>query len=69
MNEIKKRLDSIDDERTKFHLHELVVDKHVELTQSRETSSFLSQPELYGRDGDKEKMRMYVGARMLSCTL
>ncbi|XP_057477597.1 putative disease resistance protein RGA4 isoform X2 [Actinidia eriantha] len=56
MNEIKERLDEIADERTKFNLREVVVDKHVELAQSRETSSFPSQRELYGRDEDKEKI-------------
>ncbi|GFZ16348.1 hypothetical protein Acr_25g0007570 [Actinidia rufa] len=56
MNEIKERLDAIADERTKFHLREVVVDKQVELAQSRETSSFPSQRELYGRYEDKEKI-------------
>ncbi|GMQ04052.1 hypothetical protein CsSME_00049615 [Camellia sinensis var. sinensis] len=40
----------------KFHLHEEAVEKRVEYAESRETSSFITQPELYGRDEDKEKI-------------
>ncbi|GFZ16346.1 hypothetical protein Acr_25g0007550 [Actinidia rufa] len=46
MNEIKERLDEIADERTKFHFSEVVVDKKVELAQSREIESLLIQPKL-----------------------
>ncbi|KAL7188019.1 hypothetical protein ACSBR1_037959 [Camellia fascicularis] len=55
IKDIIVKLDAIAATR-KFHLHEGSVEKRVEYAESRETSSFITQPELYGRDEDKEKI-------------
>ncbi|XP_058188981.1 putative disease resistance protein RGA1 [Rhododendron vialii] len=56
MKEITEDLNAIAEERNKFHLCEAVVSKRDEFANSRETSSFLTQPEVYGRDEDKQKI-------------
>ncbi|XP_028052102.1 putative disease resistance protein RGA1 [Camellia sinensis] len=49
---ITGKFDAIAANRSKFHLKE----KQVEYDVSRETSSVITQPQLYGRDVDKEKI-------------
>ncbi|KAI8530677.1 hypothetical protein RHMOL_Rhmol11G0078300 [Rhododendron molle] len=56
MKEITEDLSAIAEERNKFHLREAVVDKQDEFADSRETSSFLTQSEVYGRDEEKQKI-------------
>ncbi|KAL6985651.1 hypothetical protein U1Q18_019026 [Sarracenia purpurea var. burkii] len=57
MKEIIENLSAIADERSKFHLRETVAEeKGIELVKRRETSSLLTQPQLYGRDEDREKI-------------
>ncbi|KAF7126655.1 hypothetical protein RHSIM_Rhsim11G0026900 [Rhododendron simsii] len=56
MKAITEDLSAIAEERNKFHLREAVVGKRDEFADSRETSSFLTQSEVYGRDEDKQKI-------------
>ncbi|XAR64979.1 hypothetical protein NMG60_11008889 [Bertholletia excelsa] len=56
MKEITQTLDSIADERSKFHLREVLVDNWVKYNPRRETGSILTQSKVYGRDDDKENI-------------
>ncbi|KAI8019693.1 putative disease resistance protein RGA3 [Camellia lanceoleosa] len=57
IKEITQKLDAIAANRSKFHLTEgVVVVTRVEYDVSRETSSVITEPQLYGRDEDKEKI-------------
>ncbi|XP_028073414.1 putative disease resistance protein RGA3 [Camellia sinensis] len=55
------------EERMKFHLREVVVEKRVELADRRETSSALTQPQLYGREEDKEKIVKMLVENICDC--
>ncbi|KAK9105365.1 hypothetical protein Scep_022209 [Stephania cephalantha] len=54
---VVERLDTIAAEKAKFHFREGVVDKGDNSDAERRlTSSFVTEPEVYGRDEDKEKI-------------
>ncbi|CAL5394451.1 unnamed protein product [Camellia sinensis] len=56
---LEKNLNAIAEERMKFHLREVVLEKRV--AERRETNSALTQRQLYGREEDKEKIvKMFV---------
>ncbi|KAH7862523.1 hypothetical protein Vadar_006039 [Vaccinium darrowii] len=54
MKEMPEKLGSIANEHQKFHFSETVVENRDEFIESRETSSLLTQPILYGRNEDKD---------------
>ncbi|XAR64978.1 hypothetical protein NMG60_11008888 [Bertholletia excelsa] len=56
MKEITQTLDLIADERSKFHLREVLVDNWVKYYPRRETGSISTQSKVYGRDVDKENI-------------
>ncbi|XP_059656967.1 putative disease resistance protein RGA3 [Cornus florida] len=57
MKEINENLDAIANERTQFHLQEVVVVNRVEISEWRETNSFLNKGDVvYGREKDKESI-------------
>ncbi|XP_015865627.3 putative disease resistance protein RGA3 [Ziziphus jujuba] len=56
LNKIKDRLDEIANERVKFHLQEVVVDRRTRIREMRQTSSIITQPQVYGREEDKERI-------------
>ncbi|XP_059657042.1 disease resistance protein RGA2-like [Cornus florida] len=56
MKEINEKLNAIAEERSKFHLHDAVVANRVGIPEWRETSSFLTEPHVYGREDDKESI-------------
>ncbi|XP_028101635.1 putative disease resistance protein RGA4 [Camellia sinensis] len=61
IKEITQKLDAIAANRSKFHLTEgVVVVRRVEYDVSRETSSVITEPQLYGRDEDKEKIVKFL---------
>ncbi|KAL7188012.1 hypothetical protein ACSBR1_037952 [Camellia fascicularis] len=61
IKEITQKLDAIAANRSKFHLTErVVVEMRVEYNVSRETSSVITEPQLYGRDEDKEKIVKFL---------
>ncbi|CAL5436204.1 unnamed protein product [Camellia sinensis] len=61
IKEITEKFDAIAANRSKFHLNErVVVEKRVEYDVSRETSSFITQPQLYGRDEDRDKIVKFL---------
>ncbi|XP_028124738.1 putative disease resistance protein RGA1 [Camellia sinensis] len=61
IKEITQKLDAIAANRSKFHLTErVVVESKVEYDVSRETSSVITEPQLYGRDEDKEKIVKFL---------
>ncbi|KAF7809252.1 putative disease resistance protein RGA3 [Senna tora] len=55
MKDIRVRLDEIAEERLKFHLREVVTER-VEIMEWRQTTSVITQPQVYGREEDKEKI-------------
>ncbi|KAL6512053.1 Iron ascorbate-dependent oxidoreductase [Orobanche gracilis] len=56
MKNIRERLDEIAEERSKFHLTETVSEKRRGVLNWRQTTSIISQPQVYGRDEDKDKI-------------
>ncbi|XP_031279491.1 putative disease resistance protein RGA3 [Pistacia vera] len=54
MKEIRERLDEIAEERTQFHLNEVVPQSGAEVGEERQTGSIITQSHVYGRDEDKE---------------
>lgn len=54
MKDIRERFDAIAEERLKFHLREAVVDVEVGDMESRHTSSLINEPEIIGRNEEKE---------------
>ncbi|XP_028090395.1 putative disease resistance protein RGA4 [Camellia sinensis] len=67
MKDTIENLNAIAEERMKFHLREVVVEKRVELADRRETSSALTQPQLYGREEDKEKIVKMLVENICDC--
>ncbi|CAL5394454.1 unnamed protein product [Camellia sinensis] len=67
MKDTLENLNAIAEERMKFHLREVVVEKRVELADRRETSSALTQPQLYGREEDKEKIVKMLVENISDC--
>ncbi|CAL5394450.1 unnamed protein product [Camellia sinensis] len=67
MKDAIENLNAIAEERMKFHLREVVVEKRVELADRRETSSALTQPQLYGREEDKEKIVKMLVENICDC--
>jgi len=56
MKRIRERLDEIAEERSKFHLTEMVREKRDGVIDWRQTTSIISQPQVFGRDDDRDKM-------------
>jgi hypothetical protein len=56
MKNIQERLDEIAAERTKFHLTEIVREKRSGVPDWRQTTSIISQLQVYGRDEDTNKI-------------
>ncbi|MCI07691.1 NB-ARC domain disease resistance protein, partial [Trifolium medium] len=56
MKNIRERLNEIAEERTKFHLTEIVREKRSGVLDWRQTTSIISQPRVYGRDEHKDKI-------------
>ncbi|GAU47908.1 hypothetical protein TSUD_238750 [Trifolium subterraneum] len=56
MKSIRERLDEIAEERRKFHLTEMVREKRSGFLDRRQTTSIITQPQVYGRDEQKEKI-------------
>ncbi|KAL3330764.1 hypothetical protein AABB24_034537 [Solanum stoloniferum] len=53
MNQVMKKLNAIAEERKNFHLHEKIVERQV---VRRETGSVLTEPQVYGRDKEKDEI-------------
>ncbi|XP_057758803.1 putative disease resistance protein RGA3 isoform X1 [Arachis stenosperma] len=58
MKRMRETLQNIAEERKMFHLCERIAttDKKAELMEWRQTSSVITQPEIYGREEDKERV-------------
>ncbi|XP_027362805.1 putative disease resistance protein RGA4 [Abrus precatorius] len=56
MNRISERLDEIAEERAKFHLSETVRERKTVVIDWRQTTSIISQPQVFGREEDKDKI-------------
>ncbi|CAL5188913.1 unnamed protein product [Lathyrus oleraceus] len=56
MKKLRERLDEIAEERTKFHLTEILREKRSGVLDWRQTTSTITQPQVYGRDEDKDKI-------------
>ncbi|KAK9105499.1 hypothetical protein Scep_022343 [Stephania cephalantha] len=64
---VVERLDEIAAEKAKFHFREGVMEtEHVSDAERRHTSSFVTEPRVYGRDDDKEKIVQLLLANMNS---
>ncbi|XVE91610.1 hypothetical protein REPUB_Repub01dG0025000 [Reevesia pubescens] len=51
---VREKLDAIAEERTKFHLREGVTEVEIQRKEDRETSSLVTESEVYGRKNEKE---------------
>ncbi|KAI4348148.1 hypothetical protein L6164_008907 [Bauhinia variegata] len=67
VKEIRERLDQIAEERQKFHLQEGIVERGTEVVESRQTSSIIAQPRVYGRDEDREKIVEFLLRHASDC--
>ncbi|PNY14731.1 resistance protein [Trifolium pratense] len=56
MKRIRERLDEIAAERSKFHLTEMPRERKGGVLDWRQTTSIVTQPIVYGRDGEKDKI-------------
>ncbi|XP_045812733.1 putative disease resistance protein RGA1 isoform X3 [Trifolium pratense] len=56
MKRIRERLDEIAEERSKFHLTEIARERRSRVLDWRQTTSIISQPQVYGRNEDKDKI-------------
>ncbi|RDX65328.1 putative disease resistance protein RGA3, partial [Mucuna pruriens] len=56
MKSISKRLEEIAEERTKFHLTETLPERRSKVMEWRQTTSFVTQPQVYGREEDVDKI-------------
>ncbi|KAL5738787.1 hypothetical protein ACOSP7_031548 [Xanthoceras sorbifolium] len=56
MRDIRKRLDEIAEERSKFHLIEGGTERRSDVIANRQTGSVPTQSRVYGRDEDKERI-------------
>ncbi|XP_058764476.1 putative disease resistance protein RGA4 [Vicia villosa] len=56
MKRIRERLDEIAEERSKFHLTQIVREERSGVLDWRQTTSIISQPQVYGRDESKERI-------------
>ncbi|XP_055959666.1 putative disease resistance protein RGA3 [Mercurialis annua] len=61
MKDVVQRLDEIAEERTKFHLREITFsERKVEVIENRQTGSIITQPVVFGREEDTEKIVQYL---------
>ncbi|KAM6576122.1 hypothetical protein CsatB_027959 [Cannabis sativa] len=68
MKEIGDRLDQIGKERVNFHLREVdVVERRNWVRESRQTSSIITQPHVYGREEDKERVVGFLVNDAINC--
>ncbi|XVF24117.1 hypothetical protein REPUB_Repub13aG0099700 [Reevesia pubescens] len=51
---VREKLDAIAEERTKFHLREGMVEVEIQRREERQTSSLVTESEVYGRETEKE---------------
>ncbi|KAJ4962940.1 hypothetical protein NE237_022879 [Protea cynaroides] len=56
IKDVRKRFDDIAAERSNFHLNRGIVEWTVESNTERETTSILTEPQVYGRDEDREEI-------------
>ncbi|KAK7359118.1 hypothetical protein VNO77_01064 [Canavalia gladiata] len=56
MKRISERLHEIAEERRDFHLHETVEERRSEVIEWRQTTSIITQPQIYGREKDEIKI-------------
>ncbi|KAK7383392.1 hypothetical protein VNO78_29071 [Psophocarpus tetragonolobus] len=56
MKRISERLDDIAQERKKFHLTEMVMERRSGAIEWRQSSSFITEPKVYGREEDTNKI-------------
>nr|KYP56414.1 Putative disease resistance protein RGA3 [Cajanus cajan] len=56
MKMVSERLDEIAEERRKFHLIETVPERRSDVIEWRQTSSFITEPQIYGREEDRDKI-------------
>ncbi|CAJ2646948.1 unnamed protein product [Trifolium pratense] len=60
MKSIMERLDQIAEERSKFHLIETARERRNGVPDWRQTTSTITQPQVYGRDEDVEKIADFL---------
>ncbi|CAK8536974.1 unnamed protein product [Lathyrus sativus] len=56
MKNMRERLDEIAEERNKFHLTQIVREERSGVLDWRQTTSIITQPQVYGREEDKDKI-------------
>ncbi|XP_045813823.1 putative disease resistance protein RGA4 [Trifolium pratense] len=60
MKSIRERLDQIAEERSKFHLIETTRERRTGVPDWRQTTSTITQPQVYGRDEDVENIADFL---------
>ncbi|XP_045813818.1 putative disease resistance protein RGA1 isoform X2 [Trifolium pratense] len=60
MKSIMERLDQIAEERSKFHLPETARERRTGVPDRRQTTSTITQPQVYGRDEDVKKIADFL---------
>ncbi|KAL2335084.1 hypothetical protein Fmac_016297 [Flemingia macrophylla] len=56
MKRIRERLEEIAEERTKFHFIETTLERRTGVLEWRQTTSYITQPQVYGRENDVDKI-------------
>ncbi|CAK8536965.1 unnamed protein product [Lathyrus sativus] len=56
MKNMRERLDEIAEERNKFHLTQIVREERSGVLDWRQTTSIITQPQVYGREEDKDRI-------------
>jgi hypothetical protein len=66
LNDITRRFDQIAESKNKFLLREsfTVRERPIEVDEWRQTSSFVGEPKVYGREHDKEKIVKFLLAQV-----
>ncbi|XP_060965740.1 putative disease resistance protein RGA3 [Cannabis sativa] len=69
IKEIEDRLDQIANERVHFHLREVDVgERRNQIRESRQTGSVITQPHVYGREEDKERVVGFLVNDAINCS-
>ncbi|CAJ2652579.1 unnamed protein product [Trifolium pratense] len=69
LKEITSRFDNIADRKNRFFLQEgvTVKERGIEVAEWRQTSSIISEPKVYGREDDKEKIVEFLLTQARDC--
>ncbi|XP_027357253.1 disease resistance protein RGA2-like [Abrus precatorius] len=67
MNDVSNRFDDIAKQRSRFELHEVIVENRSQDDEWRQTSSIITEPKVFGRDQDKEQIVEFLVSQASNC--